>query len=69
MEQTVYNQKGKETGKVKLPEAVFGLAWNADLVHQVVVSMTSSARHSIANTKTRGEVSGGGKKCSYSCSR
>ncbi len=62
MEQTVYNQKGKETGKVKLPEAVFGLAWNADLVHQVVVSMTSSARHSIANTKTRGEVSGGGKK-------
>ncbi len=62
MEQTVYNQKGKETGKIKLPEAVFGLAWNADLVHQVVVSMMSSARHSIANTKTRGEVSGGGKK-------
>lgn len=62
MEQTVYNQKGKETGKIKLPEAVFGLAWNADLVHQVVVSMMSSSRHSIANTKTRGEVSGGGKK-------
>jgi large subunit ribosomal protein L4 len=62
MEQTIYNQKGKESGKIKLPEAVFGLAWNADLVHQVVVSMTSSMRHSIANTKTRGEVSGGGKK-------
>ena len=62
METTVYNQTGKEAGKIKLPEAVFGLSWNADLVHQVVVSMTSSARHSIANTKTRGEVSGGGKK-------
>lgn len=62
METTVYNQTGKEVGKIKLPEAVFGLSWNADLVHQVVVSMTSSARHSIANTKTRGEVSGGGKK-------
>lgn len=62
MEQTVYNQKGQESGKIKLPEAVFGLSWNADLVHQVVVSMNSSARHTIANTKTRGEVSGGGKK-------
>ena len=62
MEQTIYNQKGKESGKIKLPEAVFGLAWNADLVHQVIVSMTASMRHSIANTKTRGEVSGGGKK-------
>ena len=62
MEQTIYNQKGKESGKIKLPEAVFGLAWNADLVHQVIVSMTSSMRHSIANTKTTGEVSGGGKK-------
>ena len=62
MEQTIYNQKGLESGKIKLPETVFGLAWNADLVHQVVVSMTSSMRHSIANTKTRGEVSGGGKK-------
>ncbi len=62
MDQIVYNQKGQESGKIKLPEAVFGLSWNADLVHQVVVSMNSSARHTIANTKTRGEVSGGGKK-------
>lgn len=62
METQVYNQKGEAAGKFKLPEAIFGLPWNADLVHQVVVSMTSSMRHSIANTKTRGEVSGGGKK-------
>jgi large subunit ribosomal protein L4 len=62
METQVYNQKGEAAGKFKLPEAIFGLTWNADLVHQVVVSMTSSMRHSIANTKTRGEVSGTGKK-------
>ena len=62
METTVYNQKGESAGKVKLPESVFGIKWNADLVHQVVVSMQSSARHPIAHTKTRGEVRGGGKK-------
>lgn len=62
METAVYNQKGEAAGKYTLPEAIFGLPWNADLVHQVVVSMTSSMRDTIANTKTRGEVAGGGKK-------
>ncbi len=62
METIIYNQKGQESGKMKISEAVFGVPWNADLVHQVVVSMQSSARHSIAHTKTRGEVRGGGKK-------
>ena len=62
MEHIIYNQKGQESGKINLPESVFGIAWNADLVHQVVTSMMSSARHPIAHTKTRGEVSGGGKK-------
>src|SRR3990167_11382618 len=62
MEAKIYNQKGKESGKVKLPEAVFGLPWNNDLVHQVMVSMMSNSRSTIAHTKGRGEVSGGGKK-------
>jgi large subunit ribosomal protein L4 len=62
MEHIIYNQKGQEAGKIKLSESVFGVSWNADLVHQVVTSMMSSARHPIAHTKTRGEVSGGGKK-------
>ncbi|MFZ2621170.1 MAG: 50S ribosomal protein L4 [Minisyncoccia bacterium] len=62
LEATVYNQEGKESGKIKIPENVFGLRWNADLVHQVVVSMESGARTNVAHTKNRGEVSGGGKK-------
>lgn len=62
MEAKIYNEKGEAKGTVTLPESIFGLSWNADLVHQVVVSMTSSARSPIAHTKTRGEVRGGGKK-------
>ena len=62
MESVVYNQKGKEAGKVQLSENIFGLKWNADLVHQVVTSMQSLARTNIAHAKNRGEVRGGGKK-------
>ena len=52
METIIYNQKGKEAGKISLPESVFGLKWNADLVHQVVVSMDSIARTSVDIQKT-----------------
>lgn len=62
MEATIYNQKGTEAGKIKLSESVFGLNWNADLVHQVVVSMNSVARTNVAHTKNRSDVRGGGKK-------
>lgn len=62
MEQTIYNLEGKEVGTITLPENVFGVRWNADLVKQVVDSMLSNSRKPFAHTKTRGEVRGGGKK-------
>jgi large subunit ribosomal protein L4 len=62
MKATIYNTKGTEAGSIELPESVFGAAWNADLVHEVVTSMQANARTSTADAKGRGEVRGGGKK-------
>lgn len=62
MDTQIYNQKGKSVGKLELPQSIFGLPWNGDLVHQVVTAMQANARTPVAHTKTRGEVRGGGKK-------
>ncbi|MEK7635263.1 MAG: 50S ribosomal protein L4 [Patescibacteria group bacterium] len=62
MEATIYNQKGAETGKIKLPENIFGAKWKESLVHQVVTSMMGNKRTPIAHTKNRGDVAGSGIK-------
>jgi len=62
MKITVYNQDGKEVGDVTLPKAIFEVKFNADLVHQIMVSMSSNQRQNSAHTKNRGEVSGSGMK-------
>lgn len=57
----VYNQKGEIVEQMELPEFLTA-EWNSDLVHQVVKSIMANRRKPVAHTKTRAEVSGGGKK-------
>lgn len=58
----MYNQQGKLAGSIELPDTVFGLKWNADLVHQVVTSQAANRRPVVAHAKGRSEVKGGGRK-------
>jgi len=62
MDYPLYNQKAENIGKVDLPDRIFNLAMNNDLVHQIVTSLRSNKRQVIAHAKGRGEVRGGGKK-------
>ncbi len=62
MEYPLYNQKAENIGKIDLPDTIFNLKMNNDLVHQVVTSQRSNKRQVIAHAKGRGEVRGGGKK-------
>lgn len=58
----LYNQEGKVVGEMDLPENIFGLKPKKDLMHEAVVAQEANSRIKYAHTKTRGEVSGGGKK-------
>ena len=62
IEAKIYNSEGKETGKTDLPEAIFGVKWNDDLVYQVTIALQANARRVTADTKDRAQVRGGGKK-------
>jgi large subunit ribosomal protein L4 len=58
----LYNQQGEVTGSATLPKEIFEVEFNADLVHQVSVSLSANKRQISAHAKMRGEVAGGGKK-------
>ncbi|MGC9666614.1 50S ribosomal protein L4 [Planosporangium sp. 12N6] len=53
---------GNASGTVELPASIFDAQANVPLMHQVVVAQLAAARQGTHKTKTRGEVSGGGKK-------
>jgi large subunit ribosomal protein L4 len=58
----VVSPSSEETSTVELPEAIFAAQVNVPLMHQVVVAQRAAARQGTHATKTRGMVSGGGKK-------
>jgi large subunit ribosomal protein L4 len=58
----VYNVMGEVVGERELPEEVFGVEPNIGLMHQALVRQLANARLGTHSTKTRGEVSGGGRK-------
>jgi len=62
MSVTVYDREGKESGQVELPAAVFNAPVNEAVLHQAVLRQKANERQGTHQTKTRGEVSGGGKK-------
>src|SRR5271163_4265316 len=53
---------GKTEGSVELPAELFDVPANIALMHQVVTAQRAAARQGTHSTKTRGEVSGGGRK-------
>lgn len=61
-EVNLYNVKGENLGKVKLPDDIFVDKVNRVLLHEVVVMHLANKHKGLASTKTKGEVSGGGAK-------
>lgn len=62
MKTDIFNQKNEKIGEVDLSDRIFAVKWNPDLVHQILTAQLANRREPWAHTKTRGEVSGGGKK-------
>jgi large subunit ribosomal protein L4 len=63
MPQTIlFDKTGKNVGKVELSDALFAAPVNAAVLHQVVTAQLAGRRTGTHDTKTRGEVRGGGKK-------
>jgi len=58
----VYDIKGKKVSQIDLKEEVFGIIPNENTVHSVLVNYQANQRQGTQSTKTRAEVSGGGKK-------
>ena len=61
---TVHDSQGKEKGSLELPEGIFGakVKVNQSVIQQAVLMYQANLRQGNASTKTRGEVSGGGRK-------
>src|SRR5512135_3124941 len=58
----VFNIEGQKVSSVELPASIFEAPVHNDLMHQALVRQLANARQGTHDTKTRSEVSGGGKK-------
>ena len=56
------NASGKSAGSIDVADELFGIQPNVPVMHQVVTAQLAHRRSGTQSTKTRGEVSGGGKK-------
>lgn len=61
-EVTLYKIDGKKAGRIALPDALFAVPVNPELVHEVIVIQEANSRTPFAHTKDRSEVRGGGRK-------
>lgn len=58
----IINRENKSVGKAELPDDIFGVEVRKGLLHEVVLNHLANKRQGTAATKTKGMVSGGGKK-------
>lgn len=58
----VYNVEGKKVSTVDLKDEIFGIEPNENIVHSVLINFLANQRQGTQSTKTRSEVSGGGRK-------
>lgn len=58
----VYNMDGDVVGEIELKDEIFGVEVIPGLIHMVVMNQLANRRQGTQSTKTRGEVSGGGRK-------
>ncbi len=59
---SIYDMTGKQTGSMELSDAIFGIEPNTAVMHSAVINFLANQRQGTQSTKTRSEVSGGGKK-------
>lgn len=62
MQVPVYNVNGEAVDRIELREDIFGIPFNEAVVHQALVRQLANRRAGTADTKTRSEVSGSGRK-------
>ena len=58
----VLDMAGNNVGEITLSDAIFGISPNAAVMHAAVINYLANQRQGTQSTKTRSEVSGGGKK-------